>query len=318
MRALENCRWRPRWVSHLGCVGGCLDYLGIEMSEAWLYGGTGHAFVINVHEGVCPSGPTAWRTAKLFELARNLACRVEGVFGTVEQDNFRELQSRAYEHARRSIDDGQPCYGWELEIPEFYVVNGYDDVGYYYSGPTPGPGPKPWQELGDTGIGVLELYSVSPGEPADDATTVKQALGFALEIAGNPQAWIFPDYRAGLEGYDNWIRALEEGRASDMGVRYNAGVWLECRQNAVGFLKEAKERLAGRADALLEEAVAHYGAVAESFDRVAKLYPWSYEASDEETLPVDDTSRAAAEALRAARVAEAAGLRTLRQIVEAL
>lgn len=318
MKALENCRWRPRWVSHLGCIGGCLDYLGIEMSEAWLYGGTGHAFVMNLHEGVCPSGPTAWRTVKLFELAGNLAYRVEGVFGTKEQDGFRELQGRAYEHARRSIDDGRPCYGWELGLPEFYVVYGYDDVGYYYSGPTEGPGPKAWQELGDTGIGVLELYSVSPGEPADDATTVKQALSFALEIAGSPEAWIFPDYRAGLEGYDNWVRALEEGRASDMGVRYNAGVWLECRQNAVGFLKEAKERLPGRADAPLDEAAAHYGAVVAGLDRVAKLYPWSYEASDEETLPVDDTSRAAVEALRAARTAEAAGLQALGRIVEAL
>jgi hypothetical protein len=59
MRALENCRWVPRWVAHLGAVKGCLNYLGIEMSDAWLYGGTGHAFVLNVHEGLCPSGPTA-------------------------------------------------------------------------------------------------------------------------------------------------------------------------------------------------------------------------------------------------------------------
>jgi len=60
------------------------------------------------------------------------------------------------------IDQGLPCYGWELDDAEFYVIYGYDDQGYYFSGPSwqPVKGPKNWQELGDTGIGVLEVYSV--------------------------------------------------------------------------------------------------------------------------------------------------------------
>jgi len=325
MVALENCQWRPRWVSHLGCIGGCLDYLGIEISDAWLYGGTGHAFVINLHEEVCPSGPTAWKTMKLFELGRNLGYRLDGVFGTKQQDGLREIQERAWAHVRQAIDQGQPCYGWELEIPEFYVVYGYDDggaatAGYYYSGPgcDEGKGPKPWQELGDTGIGVVELYSVWPEETADDATTVKQALTFALQHATSPEEWIFPGYRAGLEGYDNWIRALQAGKASDMGMRYNTGVWLECRKNAVGFLQEAKERLPGRADAEFSRALAHYTAVAESLGQVAEIYPWIWKASDEDVLPVNDQNRAAVEALQAARAAEAAGLRALASILQAL
>jgi len=320
MKVLEDCRWTPRWVSHLGCIKGCLEYLRIEVSDAWLYGGTGHAFVINLHEQVCPSGPTAWKTVKLFHLGKNLGYRLDGVFGFKQQDDFAALQERAWEYVCQAIDQGRPCYGWELEIPEFYVVYGYDDVGYYFSGPgcDEGKGPKPWQELGDTGIGVLELYSVWPGEAADDATTVKRALSFALEHAANPEEWIFEHYRAGLEGYDNWIRALQEGKASDMGVRYNAAVWLECRGNAVGFLKEAKERLAGRADEQIDEALAHYRAVAENLAKVAEAYPWMHKASDDDVLPVDDKSRTAVEALQAAKEAEAAGLQALEKIVQAL
>ena len=320
MKTLEHCQWKPRWVAHLGCIKGCLEYLGIDLSDAWLYGGTGHAFVINLHEEVCPSGPTAWGTMKLLKLGANLGYRIEGVFGTKEQENFSELQQRAWDHARQAIDQGRPCYGWELEIPEFYVVYGYDDVGYYYSGPgcDEGKGPKPWQELGDTGIGVLELYSVWPGKAADDATTVKQALAFALEHATSPEEWIFEGYRAGPEGFDNWIGALQAGKASDMGTRYNTGVWLECRKNAVGFLEEAKGRLAGRTDVLFDDALAHYKVVTESLNKVAELYPWTFEASDEDRLPIDDRSRAAVEALQAARDAEAAGLQALAQIVQAL
>jgi hypothetical protein len=103
-----------------------------------------------------------------------------------------------------------------------------------------------------------------------------------------------------------------------MGTRYNTGVWLECRQYAVGFLEEAQTRLAGRADALFAEALDAYRIVAESLGQVAELYPWSWKASDEDQLPVDDKSRAAVEALQAARAAEAAGLEALAKIVQAL
>jgi hypothetical protein len=47
---LKNLRWNPRMVSHLGCIKGCLDYLGMDISDAWLFGGTGHAFIINICE----------------------------------------------------------------------------------------------------------------------------------------------------------------------------------------------------------------------------------------------------------------------------
>ena len=56
MKELANLRWSPKWVSHLGCVKGCLDFLGTKMSDAWLFGGTGHAFIINISEDSCPNG----------------------------------------------------------------------------------------------------------------------------------------------------------------------------------------------------------------------------------------------------------------------
>jgi hypothetical protein len=129
MKKLANCQWAPRWVSHLGCIKGCLNFLGIQISDAWLYGGTGHAFVINLHKEVCPSGPTAWNTMKLFELGRNLGYKFDGVFATKQQADFAEMQKRAWEHVQSAIDQGIPCYGWELEIPEFYVVYRYDNAG---------------------------------------------------------------------------------------------------------------------------------------------------------------------------------------------
>jgi hypothetical protein len=68
---------------------------------------------------------------------------------------------------------------------------------------------------------------------------VKEALAFALEHATSPAKWIFPKYKAGLDGYDTWTRALESGNADGQGTAYNAAVWTECQGYAVLFLREA-------------------------------------------------------------------------------
>ena len=319
MKKLENLRWVPRWVSHLGCIKGCLDYLGLDVSDAWLFGATGHAFVINVHEVVCPSGPTAWNTEMLFRLGKNIGHEVDGVFGMKSAGDFAEKQKLAWEHAKAAIDQGLPCYGWELDIPEYYVVYGYDDAaGYYFSGPgcDEGKGPKPWQELGDTEIGVIEMYSVKPGQVADDVQTVKEALAFALEHATSPSKWIFPKYKAGLDGYDNWIRALEDGTADGFGMAYNAAVWGECRGYAVLFLQEAKERLEGRVVALLDEAIDQYQVVSDNLNTVAEVFP--FHGMEPKHIKDEARVRRALEALRTARDAEAGGLEALRGVVNEL
>jgi hypothetical protein len=319
MKQLENCKWSPHWVSHLGCVKGCVDFLGLDISNAWLFGGTGHAFIINLHEEVCPSGPTAWNTEMLSRLGRNLGYQTDCVFGHKSGEDFAGVQRRAWEHVRDAIDRGLPCYGWELEIPEFYVVYGYDDEGYYFSGAgcDEGRGPKPWQELGDTGIGVVEMYRLSPHPAADAATVVREALTFALEHATSPEKWVFPNYKAGFAGYDNWIASVERGTAGALGMAYNAGVWAECRNYAAEFLGEAGRRIDGRAAEALDEARQHYAQVAKNFKRVSDMYPFSAELG-EEAIGLDDRNGPAAEALKAARGAEEAGQKSMASILEIL
>jgi hypothetical protein len=314
---LEDLRWVPRWVSHLGCIEGCLDYLGLSVTPAWLYGATGHAFVINLHEEVCPSGPTAWNTQPMSQLGRNIGYKIEGVSGIRSGGGFAETQRQAWDHVRAAIDRGLPCYGWELDIPEYYVVFGYDDMGYYFSGPRcdAGRGPKAWSELGNTGIGVVEMYSVEAGQPADDVRTVQEALTFALEHAMSPEKWVFPEYRAGLAGYDRWIRALEGGTVDGFGMAYNAGVWCECRGYAILFLRQAKKRLDGRASASIDEAIQHYEVVHDRLRTVAAAFPFPHHGLEPEHIKDPERVQTALFALRAARDAEAAGLATLEAIV---
>lgn len=276
IKKIENLRWKPRWVTHLGCIKGCLEYLNIDVSNAWLFGATGHAFIINIHEAVCASGPTAWNTKMLFQLGKNVGYAVDGVGSHRSDGDFVEKQKLAWGFVKQAIDESLPCYGWELEAPEFYVIYGYDEEGYYFSGPgcNEGKGPKPWQELGNTDIGILEIYSVKPSQAADDVETVKEAFRLVLEHSKSPANWIFPKYKAGLAGFSNWIHALEKGKAHGFGMAYNAVVWSECRKFAVEFLKEAKGLMDDQNSSLFDEALGHYEVVAQNLKRVSEIFPF--------------------------------------------
>jgi len=317
-KQIEGLPWQPRWISHLGCLKGCLDYLGIDLSWAWLYGGTGHAFVINIHEVVCPSGPTAWHTERLLQLAPNLGYEVSGIFAHKGQPDFAAKQEEAWALVRKRLDEDLPCYGWELAVPEYYVIYGYDETGYYYSGPgsEDGDGPKPWQELSVSEIGVLEIYSVELHDPASDDKAVKDALGFALEHASSPEKWIYPRYRSGPQGFDLWAEALEEGRADRFGQGYNAAVWAECRGEAVAFLREAKERLAGRADALFDEANEAYSVVHTIRKALSEMYPFVMPESDQDLGELQSPEGAAL--VREAAAAERQGLEVLRHLIQSI
>ena len=317
LKKLENLRWKPRWVSHLGCIKGCLDYLNLNVSDAWLFGGTGHAFIINIHEVVCPSGPTAWNYESLIKLGKNIGFNVHGIWALKSHPDFNQKQKLAWEHAKKAIDKGIPCYGWELDIPEFYVVMGYDDKGYYFSGPgcDSGKGPKFWKELGNTGIGVLEMYSVEPGQKSDDVKIVRDAMEFVLEHSKNPKKWISSKYKSGLTGFDSWIQALENGSADGFGMAYNSAVWCECRMFAIEFLNEAKARLGEKFDTLFDQAIPHYQRVAQNLLKVAESFPFPPKGDEVKNT---DLCRAAVTHLKEAKSAEELGLKKLEEILKKL
>jgi hypothetical protein len=244
----------------------------------------------------------------LFTLGNNLGYHITGICTSKTKPGFLDLQSKAFSHVKKAIDEGLPCYGWELDMPEYYCITGYDAVGYYYSGPTAlkPSGPKRWSDLGATDIGMLEVYSMERCKGASDATVVKEALLFALEHATAPAKWIYPGYKAGLQAYDAWLNAVNMEKPDLLGLGYNAAVWHECRSYAVGFLREAGERLGS--PELFAEALHNYEEVLRHLSTLKNLYPF----------PPDSTNgndrNAAIDALVKAKDAEARGLETLRSI----
>jgi hypothetical protein len=323
-KMLESLTTRKRWTAYLACVGGCLDYLGMDVSDGWLWGGTGHAFMLNIHPVLCPSGPTAWDCKMLFELADNLGYDVRGVFADRghEGDAYVVKQREAWDLACAAIDDGLPCFGWEVRpyIPDYLLINGHDDVGYYYTGYQTG-GPTPWDELGTHDVQILQVYAVEPtAAPASPQKVVKDALTEVLRVAENSAGVIFPDYRFGPAGFTLWAQALEKGEALYEGNVYNGQVWGECRELAVAFLDEAREKLAPAPGSALDKALigaaAAYAVVRDRIKALLAMHPERPLKEQDWKMPLHSTEGAAL--MREAAAAEAQGIAALQGIVAAL
>ena len=82
-------------------------------------------------------------------------------------------------------------------MSEYFVINGYDDTGYLFAGSGVGAGHKPWTELGDSDIGILEVAAICRGEVVDDAVLFCRAIEFAVAFA-TTRRWLI-DERNKLE-----------------------------------------------------------------------------------------------------------------------
>ncbi|MAF08952.1 hypothetical protein CMK11_00740 [Candidatus Poribacteria bacterium] len=317
MRTLEGLEHGDRLTTHLDCLEAATKYLGIHITAGWLYGGTGHAFVMSLGADLCPSGPHCWKQGPMHRLARNLSFRMGGVAGPRAT---RELSEKAWDHVRAAIGQGHPCYGWHWE---WVLITGFDDEGYFYSGMVEPD--KDWRDFGAKAIGFLEVYSVEPAEPAPDEKTILDALRFAIDYADNHGEHTLGGYDGGLAAYDTWIRGLEEGKTDPHGLAYHTRIWLECRTLAAAFLEEANTRTGGQCSDTLEPAARHYRDVAANLAAVDALldigvWPPTDEQKAGLRALIDDPARRdeAIASVRAARAAEEAGLADLRRVVTAL
>jgi hypothetical protein len=323
MKTLPGLTRPNLYDEHMGCIKGCLDFLGCDISLPWLYGGTAHAFMLNMNDTVFVDCAMAWKTETLFGLYPNLGFKREGlVYGPAMDDPssaeiFRRKQGEAWDFVRTSIDRGVPCYGWELSyIPSYYIITGYDALGYYYAAWNEG-GPCPWDQMGTFDVCMVVVHSIERCPPATDEVVVKTALAEVLRYIDQPDGWASTSrYRTGLPAYSMWAEALENGRAIRDGHAYINHFWLECREMATAFLREAKDRLPGRCDAAFDEAAGQYAAVCQALRALLERFPERPDNQLDWSTPFQ--SSAGAELVRAAEQAERRGVAALRQILTAL
>ncbi len=300
------------WTSYIACLKAISDYFKLEHTTAWIFGCTGHAFILNISADMCPSGPTAFSDKPMAALCKNMGISLYGTIFDRHDPDFAKKQKEAWEMTRMAIDNDMPTIGWELGIPEYNIIYGYDEENYLYYDVHGKPQAKKWDTLGNTEIGVVSLFSANQEDTiADINKTLKDAFTFALQFSKHKKEWTYPLYSNGIKGYDVWINALQSDNLNPFGLAYNTAVWSECRTMAHEFLKETAKKLETH---MLDNLIEHYDVVSWSLQKVARLFPMPPQPKEYDA----ETIESAIDNLFLAKEAEKAAFEEMKQLITQL
>jgi len=289
---IPNLKMYPFNTTLIGVLKGVFDYFRIPVSDPWLFGGSGHAFVINIHEELCPSGPYVWNYKTFFELVRKLGVEMKdlGFFHPKSApDEIKEIE----EILRRNIDENVPCSLLNLENQ---LVSGYNDTQFIVQQPWAKVDFPPktltfqtWEELGKEFH--VSFFSFAQTEATDERTIIRDSLSYAVDLAKNPARYRSEHYYIGLEAYDTWVKAVEAGHGPSHGNWWNGTVWWECREMASKYFSEVASRLQGEISERAMNLSKRYGDVTTFLDKARNK-----ELADEKKIKVILEAKKAEEA----------------------
>jgi hypothetical protein len=248
----------------MGVVKGTLDYNGIKASDAWAFGGSGHAFLINIHKQLCPSGPYCWKYDEFYRLLRNLGLEMTDL-GFFHKGSTSAERAAVEKQLREHLDAGRVCSFCNMENQ---LICGYDEKGLLLSRPwdcspeiTPATlSSGSWPEFGDEVH--VNFFVFRPVESRDERTIVRDSLRYAVEVFRNPTKYSLDGYGIGPDAYDNWAAAAPE-HGSSHGNWWNGAVWSECRKMAGAYFAEIAARR--------PEIAVHAGQLSSAYAEIAAL-----------------------------------------------
>jgi hypothetical protein len=231
----------------MGVVKGVADYHGLGHSDGWLYGGSGHAFLINIHDELCPSGPYCWHPETFVKLTGNLGISITDL-GFFSGETSAEEKARVEELLRKNLDAGVPCSVLNMENQ---LITGYDDTQFILGTPWPMDLPvtpptltfRTWKEFGREVH--VNFHTLAKAGKADDVAVIKESLAWAVDMVRNPETHTGKGYRVGLGAYDAWIEAVGKGHGASHGNWWNGTVWSECRGKASEYFLEIAQKCRG-------------------------------------------------------------------------
>lgn len=243
---LKNLKQPPLNTTMMGVLKAAADYYDLRLDAPMIFGLSGHAFLINIHTRLCPSGPYCWKREYAQPLIENLGLRLTdlGFFSPDASDTARaDVEQKLCE----ALDQGIPCSLLNLE---HQIIYGYDDTAFFTAQPWAPHHLFPpatlsfgsWQEFGK--LFHVNFYKIEPVPPVEPRRSILASLDYALDLWKNPGKHSSIDYGAGPNAYDNWIQAVSEA-GSDHGNWWNATVWSECRRMAADYFSRIAEEQPG-------------------------------------------------------------------------
>ncbi|MBH5318426.1 hypothetical protein I6N90_11460 [Paenibacillus sp. GSMTC-2017] len=320
MSEMKRKDWNRTWTSAAAAIRGAVDYTDKKhYSLVDVMGITGHAFRINIDpDHIDIAGPTMFPGG--FILRRNL-CNLGFIsnLSDTEKPFTPEKVEMVMAMIQQSLDKGIPAICFDLFIPEFGLIYGYDDEkGLFHAKDVSKDGTLSYTDFVEN-RNMLFVTTISESLPHSKYETLRMALDMIIDHArGREWQVIFEGkYSIGMAGYDAWIACMERRGADPLGNAYNTAVVSDAREYAAQFLRELVVRWNGEnvvertVRRLAGEAAVHYEKVASALVEMREMFPFPQGGEPNDPATADR----ATELLRAAKEAEEQGVVVLERLL---
>lgn len=312
-------------VTDTGSMYAILQHTNLKhLSLVEVAGYTANAFRIIIdRERVNVAGYSAFEWPMHHEEQfANLGVRTRYEGGPTSVPPTPEELERALELIQGSLDRGIPVMAWDLFVPDFGIIYGYnDEARTLRCRHITKDGELPYDKLGRGQ--APELYVIAMAEiiAVDKRTMLRGALQLAIRHA-REQGHMRENshYRNGLAGYDAWIEAFGRRNVEIYGNSLHGVLHYDQRMFAAAFMKQVAKELQGESAAdkqlrfLAEQAAVYYGNVANNFANFVTQFPFPKGGDPNDS----EEAAAAIRLLTKAKSEEEQGVASLEQMLRIL
>ena len=240
-------------------------------------GYSGFAFRLDMHEAMCMSASSVFDWESTFNFAlENLGCESKRLMRLWHEMDVRDAKrEQAVTMIKNALDSGQIPIVWDVLVPEWGLVVGYDDKENAFAciGPPNTKGVLRAEHLGQREIEIMDVTIVEGRvKIKTDEAMLYDAIQWAVDH-GRGRHWCDrPTYAQGLEAWSMWqaimnkmaTEALEPNPFSEM---YFASMACAARVCATRFLREK-----GSAYQFLLDAADSYAKVVDILSPMVRSY----------------------------------------------
>lgn len=215
---------------------------------------SGFAFRMWVSADLCPSATSIWEFDKQKPWVENggLTCDYVGRYWG--QDDIEEERRRlAIENIKKSIDNGIPAISWDIGVPEWGLITGYDDEARQFAtlainaefadptSPSYDGTQMPYDQLGKREIPILLVLTITGKTDKSQESILKDTKKLAVSHLKGDE-WC--ENAKGLEAYPALIRHFEADFNPDCSwnMEYFLGTYGALKYYAWKYFDKMKEK----------------------------------------------------------------------------
>lgn len=296
------------------------DKAGMSLIDVMGY--TAHAFRIIIDRDAVEVGSYSAFNWPIYhaEQLHNLGFSVQTLGSPSHIPPTPEELEEAIASIQTSLERGVPALSWDLFIPEWGLIYGYDDENKVLRcRDVRKDGDLPYEKLGRSETTEMYVLTITGSHPVDKRSMLRGTLQMAVNHAKYVERED-ESHRVGLDAYDGWIEAFKRRTVDPFGNAVNTGKVWDARSFASEFLLgvsltwEGETPQDDRLRLLAKEASKQYGTVAERLVEMRDMFPFPHGGDPNGK----EQAERALTLLQEAKAAEIKGVSLLGQMLESL